>query len=593
MFYPRSDKCSYDKIVLPYRPIPAFREDSYVVEGFDTETVRGKALLLCSSDMCVVPSGIMDLLDFLWENSKDYNFFWNIRYDVQAIFKWLSSESLRKLEKKKQIQIYPYNVHYTTKFFTLQRGRKRIVFTDLFLIYHSSLERAASVYLHKHKIEYDVGGLTEEDFQDRELWRYCKNDAQLTRLLGEKFLEVVKSEGVLPKSIYSPATISESQIMQRPTYDRIRQAQKRGGKVLEAAYNCYCGGWSQVYKRGMLYGYSYDINSAYPFQMLSLPRLDQVRYLHTKNWVPGGIGFLYARITVPEEDLPFIRIVFKNKTLYPTGTFETWLTSEEFQLIDGKKEILDGWWIIPLSEDDNLQEFVATYYFRKKANKGKDKFKYLYYKTVLNALYGKTIQAIPSHGKVIAGRLFMPIYAAIITSRTRLKLYLSIKELYRQNKLLSISTDSFISEVPVDNIDIGDKIGQWEYEGKGEILILGSGLYEVRGELKRNRQRGFHTNISWIDAIKKGEEIRIGKDVFIRVPHQFLVTLNMAMIHHDYDLSDLNSIVDGFRMLDLNLDGSRLWERRFVSKEDILENHVNSNPVPVEILEGLNYKLDF
>ena len=190
-----------------------YHEGPVKVVGYDTETANGKAILITNScgDYCY-PTSFVQCLDFLTEqNSDDYRFFWNIGYDATAMAKWLDPKSLKELEDTESLKVGPYTVMMTTKFFSIKRKKVRWVFTDLMTVFNSGLDNAASKYLGKKKLEYDVIGMSESDIlNNSELKKYCIHDSELTAELGQMFLEISNNLGKLPPVIYSPASISES-----------------------------------------------------------------------------------------------------------------------------------------------------------------------------------------------------------------------------------------------------------------------------------------------------------------------------------------------------------------------------------------------
>ena len=108
--------------------------------------------------------------------------------------------------------------------------------------------------------------------------------------------------------------------------------------------------------------------------------------------------------------------------------------------------------------------------------------KYAVSKVCLNSVYGKTRQAINDK----AGQLWNPFYASTVTGATRARL----AELLRVNeyKALSVATDGVLfptnalRTIPERPLPAPRNLGQWELEEEGELSLLMSGVYSLRGD---------------------------------------------------------------------------------------------------------------
>lgn len=86
----------------------------------------------------------------------------------------------------------------------------------------------------------------------------------------------------------------------------------------------------------------------------------------------------------------------------------------------------------------------------------------------INSLYGKLAQRV-------GGRTWANlIWAGLITARTRAKL-MHAASLEPEN-IIMLATDAVYSTVPLD-LDIGERLGQWEHSTHDRMFIVQPGLY--------------------------------------------------------------------------------------------------------------------
>lgn len=151
--------------------------------------------------------------------------------------------------------------------------------------------------------------------------------------------------------------------------------------------NSYFGGSTDYY---IPYGenlHYYDVNSLYPFAMLSPMPLNIIKYHHKIENLDNFFGFCLAEIYCPKDIkiplLPFKNV--KDETIHPTGTFKGTYLSEEL-----KASQKYGYVIKPISgyefDKCNLfNKYVEHFYNIKKYSTGSQRF---LAKMQLNQLYG-------------------------------------------------------------------------------------------------------------------------------------------------------------------------------------------------------------
>jgi hypothetical protein len=173
--------------------------------------------------------------------------------------------------------------------------------------------------------------------------------------------------------------------------------------------------------------------------------------------------------------------------------------------------------------------------------------------------------------KNLAGAYFNPVHAARITARVRSRLYRDT--IGQEFDIVSFSTDGIKSLVPL-KLDFGKKLGQYDFEGFYEGLMVGNGVYSLFSDEDRDpiiKFRGFgrgvdvgmiarahptSTNYSWSKdrPLKLKEE----KKNFYR---------------------GLCRFVPKDKRLSINFDQKRVWERPFRNFADVEKSLIKSKPI--------------
>lgn len=273
---------------------------------------------------------------------------------------------------------------------------------------------------------------------------------------------------------------------------------------------------------------------------------------------------------------------------------------------------------------------------------GNDDLQYVY-KITMNSGYGKTIQLIPSFKffdelpvgfndteKIVkeivdeddrvsfalregwnAGRMFNPVYACAITARTRSRLLSSVLSYRLERSLFGFATDCMFSKSPFPDSMIGGGLGEWKLEIDSSRkahpgLFIGSGVYAIRDakelvdpitktrkRIDLNHYRGFVTKHNLFDYIvngfivtREGGEERRG----IRFDMESPVKLKEGVRggirttptgEEKISWRDIAVFKPLRKMLDLNFDRKRRWDRNVRVPKDLLENEIDSSPLVV------------
>lgn len=228
-------------------------------------------------------------------------------------------------------------------------------------------------------------------------------------------------------------------------------------------------------KRGLLY--EYDINSAYPYGLVSLPCFAHGRWEHNKSGtVANPIALIHVAWEVDKEESggwgPFPVRQQNGMPHYPFKG-HSWVWSWEF---NAGAALPGVWWTNVIETYEWISEcdhqpfhWVPTVYaMRKTFTDGREKI----FKLGLNSVYGKTAQRSGSSPYTSM------TWAGMITSHTRAQLLRAIA--LNPSAVVATATDAILSTEPLP-LDIGEGLGQWsEPLELHNCLLIQPGFYTAR-----------------------------------------------------------------------------------------------------------------
>jgi hypothetical protein len=258
-------------------------------------------------------------------------------------------------------------------------------------------------------------------------------------------------------------------------------------KALSMARDSYYGGWFEVFAHGHVPGttYEYDINSAYPHIMRTLPCL-----LHGE-WTDGPGSYVLVKAEVHGSD-PYVGAIqhreSKETILRPHATIGTYWLHE---LQAGKKagiissvKILDAIGYKPCKCPPPLRDVAGLYQQRLDVSKNSVHGKAC--KLTYNSMYGKLAQ---SQGSPVYSN---PIYASLITSGCRTMILNAIAtHPVGTRDVVMVATDGVYFRSPHTGLEIdGQKLGAWDASEVTNLTILKPGVYwsdKDRASVKANQ----------------------------------------------------------------------------------------------------------
>jgi len=584
-----------------YRPCSV---RSKQVLGFDTETCNGKAFLVaCSNGEYVKPESIYDILCFLTKDKfrKTLNFFYNIDFDFFAIAKYLNDKEINDLWYTNHVDIDGYSIDYIRKrMFKIGKHKNVWKFYDLFQYFNSSLEYASSKYLNEHKKEVDVSKFSDMDYVQHNfdtILKYCVQDCILTAKLGCYIQDKFNQLGVSFTNPVSLASISCRYLFSQYPFPKFEWTEYQ-----QYALYSYYGGRFECFKRGYIPNvYEYDLNSAYPFEMSRLPDITLGKWVKETE-IPDNvdIGFVKCKVNVYDNyigSLPYRQDLLVKFPVFKSN--EWYMTFDDYKFVVNHNladiEFIDGWFFYP----DVLQypfRYMQDLYKMRSEAKQTDNGLNLPLKILMNSLYGKFIERVrilvedgdfetcdffdyDKNGKLRTymykyrtGNIFCPVYASLITSRTRLRLLDSMLR-YKDN-VIACFTDSIFFDKPV--MSSSREFGGWKKELEGEMVLICSGVYSVRTDnMVKTRLRGVATsrNIDLFELLRENRNATNLKFIQKKV-----MKLGEVMtFYKKWSYNDLNHFVELQKEIDLNGDRKRYWYNRFNTCGELLTNFSDSS----------------
>lgn len=361
-----------------------------------------------------------------------------------------------------------------------------------------SLDKCAEMLGIGRKIQVDTKKFTRKDLTSAHFLSYARQDAWLTRRIGEYVMELHDTYDV-PTCITAPhfaARVFRRHFLNvtipNPDPD-----------LEQAGLWAYHGGKNGYYLDGPKHlsnVYAYDITSAYPEAMKALPNVETASWEWTNGYTPG-VAALWC-VTMNYKRCKYRAIMKHANEWHDSGYVESaWTTSYELDgaIARGEVEILqcDGW-IMNGEPGGPLSAYVDRFFEMKRTATGAARNAA---KLFLNSLYGKFFQKVAlgivgyydaetldELGKVRyvetdptatfdyqAGGLYHPPIAALITGFVRAKMH----TLEHRYDAVMTSTDGFFARHKPDPADIGTDLGMLTVE-KGDLSIWRERLYDFR-----------------------------------------------------------------------------------------------------------------
>lgn len=293
-----------------------------------------------------------------------------------------------------------------------------------------------------------------------------------------------------------------------PTGEQIREVIPQW--FLEAARMAYFGGWFELFAHGHIPGvtHEYDINSAYPHIIRSLPCLLHGKYSRGDGSPPpepGKYTLVYARVWTPGMPVPkptqsigaMLHRDTHGRILRPMAT-EGWYWWHELKAAEragcvksssrnGKQHVMRWVSYLPCDCPPPMRGVAELYDHRLHVGKATPSGKAC--KLCYNSMYGKFAQSL---GEPVFGN---PVYASLITAGTRTQILSAIGSHPKGiSNAVMVATDGVYFLDPHPGLEIGESLGTWEHAERTNLTLFKPGVYwddKARERIAAGQSPGF------------------------------------------------------------------------------------------------------
>lgn len=340
------------------------------------------------------------------------------------------------------------------------------------------------------------------------------------------------------------------------------------------------GGWCEAFQLGHFQNvYDYDINSSYPAQAMILPDVRDGTWVQSNKRVNGAIlGYAECDFKIEKEFSPVTwqsgaNITDKNFT--PKGEFPEYAGLKMLNCIDrnrlGDFKIKDGWWWIPGDYIRYpLANYVKEFFQRKKEARGLEKE---VIKTILvGGFYGLFLQTFNDVPSVY----YFPPYASEIQTGTRVDVF---EQCIKEDVVpLHIAVDGVITNKEF-NSNLGREIGEWKLSGRGNAIIVSSGVKCIQGE---DSSKEFAINYDWLrNEIQKEPS----KNTY-EMSRLVTLSLPLAWIRNKMELC--GKVVIENRHVNIGIENKRMYEEQAKNGGELISGQLKSKAWNAKLLMQLH-----
>jgi len=566
--------------IIYRNPEKALKDDRPCISkiiGLDSETYTdGSPFMFCTSLGDVIkPPDLYPTL-FTPQYSGANFVLYNMKFDSGSIVRQLPKNVLTELWALGKATYEDYKFSYIPhKMLQITKGKEKVRFWDIAQFYKSSLSTAAKTYLKKDKFALATKSFTRSYVSRfwKSISRYCIQDAKLTQELATYFIDKLNFFNITPTALYSCASISFKYFADNSKIVTSWRFWENSREVLAFAVDAYEGGKFEVTARGKFTGHEYDISSAYPYEIANLIDISNATYIRTSEYQPRAVyGFVRCLIDNFQGKHVPCGVMVNNVRIYPSGRYYLTITKEEYEYltsINVPVTILDGIWLFVKRKRYPYRQVVADLFKIKSDHKKKDLMIYNTTKICLNSFYGKCVQAILlPDGRISVGAGWNPIYGAVITANTRIKVT-HIQNLMG-DECLAVHTDSVMTTKPIPDSIKQNGLGLFEHVVSGPGILIACGMYQIHDECAF---KGFKTNKndSWQSILSRNKTL---KKLSYKILHVESWVESMAKNH---EIANINVFEHTKKLIDLNCDTKRIWKKK-VKGRDLLSTLEFSAP---------------
>jgi len=419
-----------------------------------------------------------------------------------------------------------------TKFFIKKDDNVRVVW-DIWKFYQCRFTKALEQWnianderAYIEKLKQQRGYFDQLDFA--EVKKYCFTECRYLAELAQKLIDAHVKAGLKLTSFYGAGSTGAAILKQMGAKDF------RGDpphQIEHLIARSFFGGRFENLMIGELNEtvYSYDISSAYPYQLYFLPCLKHARweYITARNQLsPGTKGSALVRYRLNKSDKalswgPFPFRLEDGSICFPESSGGGWIWQEEYlagEELFPNVEFIEAWKLH--CECDCIPFEKIPHYYLERLRIGKEGAGWVF-KLGPNSCYGKLAQSVGN------GPYTCWTWASMVTSNTRAQILRQMGRASSLENILLIATDGIHSrerlhrEIPKDTgtfgaIDKGNykPLGGWEEKViNGGVFYARPGIYfPLDVDIEAVRARGLGRNVlhdnkkAILDAWKEAKE---------------------------------------------------------------------------------------
>lgn len=482
--------------ILKYSNV-LFKDIEYYKTGFkdfpilacDTETVNGKiwtiqfydgigeSRLHYASEETIVDL-FLDEVERCWQPNLTVWFHYS-RFDLPIIFHknrdiFCYDDSLVKIGEH-QIRF----VSAKTWFVDCGWNKKWWGIRDSYHYFNCGLDKAAK------DLGLEIGKLPKPEWLGDRKWKTEEERIQFEAYAKQDVVVLYQIVNVIKdlhrkydcdKAVSLPDLASK---IFRTRFMKERDCLKVESFFVKPALNSYHGGKTETYVETptLIHDiYEYDLKSAYPWAMATMPNFFDCEYRQVKEFVkPEGIYQVSGQLSCS------YRGCYQHNFTYHPTLVNTWVTGYELQPLLQRKEfvgeILDGYIVEWNQSSRNPLTDYVWHFFKEKerADREKNKTDRTANKLFMNALYGKLIARLEHGEEFVGGSLFHPFMATLITGKVRGLLH----ELEHKYEVIHTSTDAIITKNSECKLEGMNGLGSLVKEYSGSVYIFRKKLYLI------------------------------------------------------------------------------------------------------------------
>lgn len=492
------------------------------------------------------PDGLStrDCLRFLldtktWAGKKSALVGFAFNYDINMMLRDLGKSRLVELWQGGECHWYDFHLSWIpSKMFTVREYGRTMRVYDTFGFFQCSFAKALAGWDVPAPDQLDQMKAARSSFTEKEIEQiteYCYGECEALVELMTRVEESLLSVNLKPKTWVGAGSIAGSLLRREKIHEQVAADDSYGDDVHDGIMRAYFGGRTELFKQGefeTLYGY--DIRSAYPFAMVTLPSLVGSTFRHDTSADPDISGFSLCHVRWecdPRSSVQPFPVRSKRTIQYPfrgDGWYWSCEVAQALQVHSGI-EVLECY---TLEHDDVYPfRFINRVYKERAKLKDEGHFGQQSLKLAINALYGKLAQGVGWKDSVPPFRSY--VWAGWITAQTRARMMQLASA--DADSVVMICTDGIYFDRK-QKVKCSNKLGGLEASVIADAFVAQPGIYTGHtdsGEVVRSR--GVFAKEIDFDDLRKGYAEK-GPYYVSRKPSTRFIGVGACVVTRSFDV---------------------------------------------------------